>query len=107
MFVGALEEENFMLPAFLNDSWRDEYELRVDSELVSEGNWSEILRERDENDVTIYISMKPHKVVRDYHPRPGILAYDDNSIYDAPNRHRGHSYSTRAGECITGNFRCH
>ncbi|KAJ6120590.1 Mg2+ transporter protein CorA-like/Zinc transport protein ZntB [Penicillium sp. IBT 18751x] len=96
MFVGALEEENFMLPAFLNDSWRDEYELRVDNKLVSEENWSEILRERDGNDVTIYISMKPHKVVRDYHSRPGILVYDDNSIYDAPNRHHGHGYSTRA-----------
>ncbi|KAJ5127115.1 Mg2+ transporter protein CorA-like/Zinc transport protein ZntB [Penicillium atrosanguineum] len=96
MFVGTLEEENFMLTSFLNDSWRDEYELRVDNELVSEENWPEILREREGNNVTIHILTKPLKVVRHNHSRPSVSAYDAYSSYDGPNRHRRHGYSTRA-----------
>lgn len=100
MFVGTLEEENFMLASFLSDSWRDEYELRVDNELVSEENWSDILRERDGDDVIIHIMTNPPRILRRSHSRPAVPAYDASSIRDGHNHYRRYSYSTRTSEFI-------
>jgi hypothetical protein len=98
MFVGTLEEENSMLASFLTDSWRDEYELRLDNKLVSEENWSEILREQDENDITIHIVTKPRKnLPRSYSRSASSVAIPTN-YHDGRNRHRRHGYSTRASE---------
>ena len=97
-----------MLDSFLNDYWRDEYELRVDNELVSEENWSEILRERDGKDVTIHILTKPLlKIVRCDNSRATVKEYRTYSNYDGPKCHRRYGYLTRASEFITDTFRRH
>lgn len=106
MFAGSLEEENSMLGSFLNDSWRDEYELRVDNELISEENWSEILRERDGKDVVIHVLTKPPlEIVRWDASRATVTAYRAHSIQDGLDYHRRYDdYLTRACEFITGMF---
>lgn len=100
MFIGTLEEENSSLTSFLDDSWRDEYELRLENKLVSEENWFDILRERDENDITLHIVIKSRKDVPNDHPRSALSAYTSASFHDGRNRLRRHGYSTRAGELV-------
>jgi hypothetical protein len=101
MFVGTLAEENFMLASFLSNSWRDEYELRVDNELVSEENWPDILRERDRGDVIIHIMTNPPGILRRSHSRPAESAYDTSSVRDGHRLYRRRSYSSRASEFTT------
>lgn len=100
MFVGTLEEENSSLTSFLDDSWRDEYELRLENKLVSEENWFEILRERDEDDITLHIVMKSRKDIPNNHSRSALSVYGSSSFHDGRNRLHRHGYSTRASELV-------
>ena len=56
----TVKEDETVLASFMDGSWGDEYELRLENELITEENWSDAVL-RSENDITIHIVEKPRR----------------------------------------------
>jgi hypothetical protein len=66
MFVGVLGSENPMSRSFYDDSWKKSYELESNSKMVAEMNWTEIVKERENEDIVIRIRLKNREHVSDH-----------------------------------------
>ncbi|KAJ5578157.1 Mg2+ transporter protein CorA-like/Zinc transport protein ZntB [Penicillium hispanicum] len=60
VFAGALGSESPMYKPFLENSWKEEYDLLLDNEPVSEKNWPEVVRQGEQGDIVIRIIPKQH-----------------------------------------------
>lgn len=60
-----------MSKSFYDDSWKEGYDLRSSSELISEVNWSEIITKKEYEDILIHILRKPREHIPE--PEPEIV----------------------------------
>jgi len=68
LFTRALDSKSTMRQSFLNDTWKEIYELRLnDDELVSETNWSEAIdSQAKSNSINIRIVLKPPVALQEH-----------------------------------------
>lgn len=80
MFVGVLGSEKPMSRSFYDDYWRGRYDLQSNGELVSEMNWSEIVKEKENEDIVIRIRLKNREHVSDHGSEPELELESDPEI---------------------------
>lgn len=82
MFVGVLGSENPMSKSFHDDSWKEGYDLQSNSELISEMNWSEIAKGRENEDIVIHIRLRPREHLPE--PEPEIVQAPPTQLVPPP-----------------------